>query len=244
MSINKAEMQSELKEFIVNFGASISRMYGGVPYPNPMEHAHAKAEDTTLWNTVDAMFDFGVHGIPGDVMDLGDGESLDAGFADAEMFLRGLKSLETYLEEDDCKVPRLAVRTARTAIARHVLEGGDRWTYFEGDGGVNLLTFEEMAFLADMDERSVRNAANPKVTDPLVTIINGKRTYIEPKEAKRWLANRKGFVPTQSRAAVGDIPTYESKAILRVAQVTLQKLQAVAMAEGVSVDEVLARLLP
>ena len=48
-----------------------------------------------------------------------------------------------------------------------------------------------------MDVRSVRNAANPKVNNPLVTETVGKRSLVTPQEAKRWLVGRKGFIPTK-----------------------------------------------
>ena len=48
-----------------------------------------------------------------------------------------------------------------------------------------------------MDERSVRNAANPKLPNHLMTEPVGRRSLVRPKEARRWLALRKGFIPTR-----------------------------------------------
>jgi hypothetical protein len=59
------------------------------------------------------------------------------------------------------------------------------------------LTLFEVALLANMDERSVRNAANPKLPDPLKTNQVGKRSLVNPEEARRWLAGRKGFIQTK-----------------------------------------------
>lgn len=63
---------------------------------------------------------------------------------------------------------------------------------------MNHLTIAETALLANMDERSVRNAANPKLPDPLKTQQFGKRSLIDLKEARQWLAGRKGFIPTKA----------------------------------------------
>jgi len=54
----------------------------------------------------------------------------------------------------------------------------------------------EIALLADMTERSVRNATQPKVPDEKRLRTSKHRYYIhvERDEAIRWLANRRGFV--------------------------------------------------
>jgi hypothetical protein len=176
MNFTKAEMQTELKNFLFDFAKSIGRIYGvnrsgallGFPEKcvYDIDLAEAHIEDTDLWRVVNNMYDFGICGIMIDsCQDLGFEKQLDGEFCDAELFLRGLDSLDLYLEEDEAKIPRLAILTVRTAVARHVLEGGYRYTGYD-DGVGRYLSFEEMALLANMDERSVRNAANPKLANP------------------------------------------------------------------------------
>jgi hypothetical protein len=112
--------------------------------------------------------------------------------------------MEFYLKKNKNKLPRLALRAVQTAVARIVLEGGWRENDHGGrqygmlKGDMNHLTLADVALLANMDERSVRNAANPKLPDPLKTELNDSRTMVPPQEARRWLAGRKGFIPTQS----------------------------------------------
>ena len=62
-----------------------------------------------------------------------------------------------------------------------------------------------------MDEKSVRNAANPKLPDPLRTTQVGRRSLVEPEEARRWLVGRKGFVPTQGDYIdpTRDLPSFD-----------------------------------
>lgn len=255
MIFTKAEMRTELRDFLFNFARSVERIYGkhfaggllGVPGKrvSDIDPKEACIEDTMLWKAVNDMYDFGISGIMMDGRDLGDSKLLDADFCDAEMFLRGLHSLDQYLDEDETRIPRLSILAVRTAVARHVLEGGDRFTGFSDDvGGAGAdLSFDEMAFLANMDERSVRNAANPKVPNPLATVALGKRTYVEREEAKRWLADRKGFIPTQTKAVLAteskNIPTMS----IQLPVSTMDKLQAKADVAGLSVDSFITQLL-
>lgn len=252
MTFQKAEMQSELKDFLFHFVGSIERVYGGNPgggllgFPDKRVHdismAEAKVENTMLWRTVNDMYDFGISGIMVEGRHLGCGELLDSDFCDTEMFLRGLTSLEQYLDEDATNIPRLSILAVRTAVARHVLEGGDRYTGFGEEYGA-LISISEMALLADMDERSVRNAANPKLPNPLVTVVQGKRTYVDPGEAKRWLAERKGFVPTKMSSEAAPQVDPSEPASIQLSASTIAKLNAKATATGVSVDSLITQLL-
>ena len=67
----------------------------------------------------------------------------------------------------------------------------------EGGLRVGFLTLSHVALLANMDEKSVRNAANPKSKDPLKTFSHGSRTYVNAEDAKDWLSRRRGFKPTE-----------------------------------------------
>lgn len=200
MAFSKNEMQADLLDFMQGFANSVERLYGGgvgekLSDENLITHSW-------LWQAVNDMYDYGILGIPNP--NFGKDELLDGSHADAEMFLNCLhrNELSVYLEEDNVGYPSYSFKAASTAVARHVLEGGIRYIDFgcadghlDGDG--DYLTLSEIALLADMDERSVRNAANPKVNDPLKTEAVGKRSLVTPQEAKRWLAGRKGFTSTQ-----------------------------------------------
>lgn len=55
----------------------------------------------------------------------------------------------------------------------------------------------EIALLAGMSTiRSVRNATYDK-KDSLKTIKEGNKVFVELSEARRWLKERRGFVPTK-----------------------------------------------
>lgn len=203
---SKEDVQLELREFMLGFARSVQRMYGPksggalVGHPGTsawdVEPQDAKIEGSSLWMTVLRMYDYGIQGIrPANGI-----ADVDGPEADAEMFFLALKGewMKLYLEEDEVRWPKWSMRTVQTAIARMVLDGGQRYTVAGDDGAPSgYLTISEVALLADMDERSVRNAANPKLPEPLVTKNFGRRTLVDILDARRWLAGRKGFVPTK-----------------------------------------------
>lgn len=200
MQFSKDEMQKEFLGFLSTFGHQVARLYGAGDNAWTEEDAIRHAP---LWECVSEMYDYGISGIP--TKDLGPGIRIDGLPAHAEMFLRAIDtpSMRIYLEECDIAPPRLAMLAVRSAVARTVLDGAERYTdYAAGEQGIGngdwgYLTLAEVALLANMDERSVRNAANPKLPDPLKTESVGKRSLVTPEEARRWLAGRKSFVATQ-----------------------------------------------
>ncbi|PTU79108.1 hypothetical protein DBO86_10540 [Pseudomonas indoloxydans] len=58
------------------------------------------------------------------------------------------------------------------------------------------LNLKEIGVLARMEEKSVRNATQPKAPDRLQTCKEGTRTVVEFHEALRWLKGRRHFKPT------------------------------------------------
>jgi hypothetical protein len=126
--------------------------------------------------------------------------------------------------------------------ARFVLEGGERQL---GAGDARdvpkgHLTVYEVTALADMDIGSVRNAMSPKSPRHLVGHLHGTRAVITVAEARRWLAQRRGFVPTTK-------PTSAARKTARVSielpQQLADRLAQVAAEKGLSVERFLAQQL-
>ena len=119
---------------------------------------------------------------------------------DTQAFLTGLSRFDLMGEGFGYGdwVPALeqCIKVLNIAEARQLLDDVEETS----DGGVRdrLLTFGQVALLANMDEKSVRNAANPKSKDPLKTFIDGSRTYVQASDARDWLSRRRGFKPTES----------------------------------------------
>ncbi|MEN9597211.1 MAG: hypothetical protein RL236_1645 [Pseudomonadota bacterium] len=73
----------------------------------------------------------------------------------------------------------------RVASARENLDSGDD------------LSLKDIALLAGVDERTIRNSASSKDEDSLQIKKSGSSTMIENAEARRWLNNRPDFKKTR-----------------------------------------------
>jgi hypothetical protein len=152
-----------------------------------------------ITSVMDDLYEYGINGrwdVNNDWVDLA---------TDTEMFLLGLPSFglleESGVDRSGWR-PGLDVclHVLRSAVARWMLDEEEGMPDFiPSDGGlqVGFLTLGHVALLANMDEKSVRNAANPKTKDPLKTFSHGSRTYVNTDDAKDWLSRRRGFIPTQ-----------------------------------------------
>jgi hypothetical protein len=200
---SKQELFEELAWFMPAFAKSVERMYGtGAAVlmrsadVGPYKPSLQELQSTPLWQSLSQLYDYGVHGIIPTINDLGDGS-----LADVEMFVVGLDGLAMYLDEDEGGIPKLSKKTVALGHARHILDGGVPYTDVDTDRPSDYLTFAQVALLADLDERSMRNCVDPSNPDPLKTVCSGNRTYIHIEEAKRWLGGRERFVPTGTKAA-------------------------------------------
>ena len=201
MRFTKTQMQDELSAFLTLFGEQMASLYGSsFPAQDTKDALHA----SPIWETVSEMYDYGVDGLSVPVEPGSEG-SVVARHIEVERFLHALNTLpmKLYLAGNGNVPPRLAIIAAQCAAARLVLDGADRRTdhaideFGPGNGDFGYLTLAEVALLANMDERSVRNAANPKLPNHLQTEQVGRRSLVRPEEARRWLELRKGFVPTR-----------------------------------------------
>lgn len=92
---------------------------------------------------------------------------------------------------------------AKAFFARLILDGFER-TFVEGcEGPSDMLTIGEVAILADLDERTVRNATSKKAVNRLETAVVESNIYIPRESALAWLQNKRGFNPTRIGA---DLP--------------------------------------
>lgn len=118
---------------------------------------------------------------------------------DAVFFLQGLDEFPLMYENAINSIPRaFSNHVVRMARARWILdEGSGIATNEAGDWTrQGVLTLNDVALLGNMDEKSTRNAANPKHKDHLKTFSHGARTYVDVQDARTWLQQRRGFTPT------------------------------------------------
>lgn len=198
----KQAMETELTAFIGAYLQSVQRIFelGGA-----IQAGELDPREQRLFRVCSDLYDFAFKGIipaTNELQQLNEESMIDGYLADIELFLQSLERPNPYQkyfwEEDGVQPPSMAVKTVQAAVARYVLYGGERYTTPEELGSSwTSLSFQDLALLADMDEKSVRNAANPKVNDPLITQTSGRRTWISRADAYTWLKKRRGFIPTQ-----------------------------------------------
>ena len=244
MKFTKSEMQHELLKFMSLLGQHVAALYGA---RDPAWANEDAITQSPVWNAMGELYDYGVMGIP--TGDLVPGNRINGIHAHVEMFLRAFDTARAkiFLEAGDNEAPRLCLLTVQIAVARMVLDGGERYTDYgvsehgilQGDTG--YLTFSEIAMLANMDERSVRNAANPKLSNPLKTELKGTRSLVNIEEAGRWLAGRKGFRASKpyDGPPVKRAPEFDINLTLEQAMHIEQKAQEA----GVSFGEYLKAML-
>lgn len=171
---------------------------GSYTYPFGVMDLELKDIDPSKFLVTDVlleMYDYGVDGLRRDIAH----NWID--FAtDTEAFIAGLLNFPLLNESGVKYSLRLTSHVLRLATARWKLDDE------EGMSAIGLevqepvycgvLTLNEVALLASMDEKSVRNATNPKLKNHLKTFNRGTRTYVNAQDAREWLAGRRGFKPT------------------------------------------------
>lgn len=149
------------------------------------------------WEIVRALndlYDFGMLGIVRSNMDEFDSESM---YMRASAFLLDLNDSKMQEAIDGfgrAFLPRKALITAQTGAARCTLEGHEGFYAFPGQGQ-DRLTIRDIALLAKMEEKSIRNAANRNRPGFLKTTNEAGSTWIHPEDAKEWLTARGRYLP-------------------------------------------------
>jgi hypothetical protein len=163
---------------------------------------------------------------------------VSAGYGDTAMDMHAGGSLEhlrdmLHLLRADDPYFQLCLDAAQSDLSEEVEFGGleelsERVTARHNlDSGVDL-TAEQLALLANMSERSVRNAM--LAGGDLKASANG---YVANTEASRWLQGRRGFVATTKRQFPGDATQVpEALDAVEIPPFIRRRLRAVWGAEG------------
>ena len=161
----------------------------------------------TVVQTFDALYDYGVQGIQQSPI-FPIENATEATFAISFVFDCHRSELLFEMQGGDSPSLMHCIHTAEVAIARQVLDGGDRCLIRSSDKPDRLLTIPEVALLANMEVGSVRNAASGKPRpDQLKTIVHGGDRFVTPEDALAWLRApaRRGFNRTQLRGHLVDL---------------------------------------
>lgn len=152
------------------------------------------ARQWEIVKALDDLYDFGMLGIVrADMDDFG----CESTYARASAFLMDLSESRMQVEIDGFGTgffPKKALITAQTGAARCVLEEYE-WIYVFPGQGQDRLTIRDMALLAKMEEKSIRNAANRNRPGFLKTVNESGSTWIDPADAKEWLKARGRYLP-------------------------------------------------
>ena len=109
MSFSKAAMQKELLSFLALYGQQVEKIYGA---SEGVWLTKGSLEDSPIFTGVNAMFDYGICGIPS--QDLSPGSFLDGLYAHTEKFVHSMDSapMRIYLAENNNASPKMAKRAA------------------------------------------------------------------------------------------------------------------------------------
>lgn len=152
-------------------------------------------------NTVEQFYDYGLAGTRNFEIDLVIGATE---WTFAYGFIRDA-STSFLISESRNGAPAKATKclhAARAFFARLVLDGGERIFWEDGEWGEgaprgDVLTLAEVALLAVLDERTVRNATSKSTVNRLNTVVIGSNIYIPREAAIAWLTTKRGFTPTR-----------------------------------------------
>lgn len=170
----------------------------------PSEENIPISDDNDIISIFDSLFDYAVEGYSREDY-LREDDMHDI----AAFILMAGPAMNFY----DASYPALCEKVYLTAVARHKLDVHMKIELLDMDGhGADLipgfqqevLTIKEVSLLANMNEKSVRNATHTTKVDRLQTIKIGNGTYVKPEDALLWLDKRRGFVPTTVHAPLED----------------------------------------
>lgn len=187
--------QEELRGYLVSFAVTLNDLYGDHAFRSVMGEAGSTDSDYEIMDSVD-MNRFWLHLRLPDAYDYAFkgkmGGFMEGGKADSYFELLGdlLNVADNALVEvvwqdlfhglgDGCLQHLLEMGTAR-----HLLDFGAR------------LTAKDISLLAGITERSVQNAFSAKGAGKLKATKFGNVSMVEVEDARQWLADKKGFIPT------------------------------------------------
>lgn len=201
MEFSKEEYLKQVKVILATFGSNLWRVL-----PSDFDHyfegvdldlafgdgpaAVAELEKLSpffkksMIDWFDKCYEYGINGIRHESdPDLGCAED-----EDNHPFFSGLVGMEEFLDNNAPRGVNITFAVIKAVMekvrCRAVLEHSQLW---EHQGKIYLT---DLAILADLDERSIRNIASSKKDDFPVVHKVGNRSLVDKEEAKQWLRKR------------------------------------------------------
>lgn len=240
----KSELHAEVKATMFVFAHEIGRAYtyngafallGLTPPPSESDWADPFLDEgafqafnlskTWLARELDNLYDYAFEARLSAKLDFSVVTEDLAHFLRTVQAHAGMDEIAYELTRSDASTRRFQ-QVMELVYARAVLNGdwpdaGDFSRPLESHGDSPrepALTLHQLALLAQVDEKTLRNAASGSNKHPLKTISVRGRTFIEVGEARRWLEARGQFLPT----IYSDRPT--TRDLVRQPFVTLKDL--------------------
>lgn len=156
-------------------------------------------DDFQITGTVGQFYDYGLNGIR-NFPPVGTSGSNEWTFAYGLI----IDSAGSFLISESCNGDYVTVEkclhAAKAFFARLVLDGGERSWVSLDHPPEGMLSIPEVALLAGLDERTVRNATSKSAANRLDTAVVDSSIYIPREAAIQWLSTKRGFIPSR----VGD----------------------------------------
>ncbi|MGH8501633.1 MAG: helix-turn-helix domain-containing protein [Gammaproteobacteria bacterium] len=178
MNVTRKQVERELEKLIrgaaniadTHFGQGAgAAMLGVKEMPDDWEDAQVEVTHFPIHHTLMHLYGYAVEAV-------GDGNEIDW-LHELDDFVSGISQSPLMHA-----TPEFCQQVLDVAIARWKLDSNE-----------DDLTIRELALLARLDERSVRNAASK---NEFKTKKSGNQVFIEPDEASAWLSNRRNFQAT------------------------------------------------
>jgi ribosome-binding protein aMBF1 (putative translation factor) len=118
---------------------------------------------------------------------------------DIKGFFNGLRDFPLLSNNADDYSLDKSLQVIELSCLRMALDEGGYCVLEDGTTLWGHIALKDLAYLAGIDEKSIRNMATPKAKNPLKTVKHGSRTFVKFEVAKEWLRQR-GFKETEYRS--------------------------------------------
>lgn len=197
------DMRAELRQVLWAFASSLGDIYG---YPrakallaspdftaedlNNLEPDSIELDSYPITDRMETLYEYAINGVR-TMSDMTDDYEFSRDFFKG---LEGFNLFEVYVEGSDTSIKKCMQIVDMTNARLCLDDGGFAWST-DGNVLANHLSLAQVALLAGLDERTVRNATTPKAKDRLATVNFGGRTFVDNEVAIEWLT-RRGFNDT------------------------------------------------
>jgi len=207
----KQELITELRDVLFAFSRELGRIYLPENAPRLMgftKEVCARSSDMDDSLRVQVNIDnFDITGYMSDLYDYGILGVLHAELRDdweivqedIKGFFDGLRDFPLLANNADDYSLDKCLQVIELSGLRLAIDEGGYSTLDDGSMLWGHMALKDLAYLASIDEKTIRNLANPKAKNSLRTVKHGSRTFVEIEVARDWLRQR-GFKETEVRS--------------------------------------------